>query len=192
MAKKTTNNTESIQTIIDTEAEKTNINLKDTSRDNPAIHDNVYIKVKSNVIGELIYVNVRDGEEFRWHRAGEVLSMPMGALRAMRTSQVNFFRNQWVIILGVDTSMNSECTAKPADIYKALGIVSHYQNIVEPADYEAIISWKPDEVEQRIALMTQSGKDNLAVAIKAYVDNGMLYDLRLIRAFSAALGLDLA
>jgi len=192
MARKNTNNTESIQAIIDTEAEKTTINLKDTSRDNPPIHDHVYIKVKSNVIGELIYVNPRDGEEFRWHRAGEVLSLPMSALRAMRASQAAFFQNQWIIILGVDTFMSSECTAKPADIYKVLGIIGYYQNIVEPADYETILSWKPAEVEQRVALMTKSGKDNLAVAIKAYVDNGMLYDLRLIRAFYAVLGLELA
>lgn len=175
--------------MISEESEPIKINLKDTTQ-NARIEDHILIKVKSNVFGALVYRNQKSGEETKWSMCGEVQTMTMGDLRAMKANQISFFANQWIIILGVDDG--SECNVKPADIYRALGITRYYENVVDPSNFESVCNWSVNEIEQNVSLLSEGAKMNLAIALNEFIKSGALDSVRKVKAFEKALGCSLA
>lgn len=177
-----------IHEFISEDNEKIKLNLKDTT--NNRIEDTVLLKVKSNVMGTLVYRNSRTGEETVWEKCGEAQTLTMGDLRAMKATQPSFFTNQWIVISNIEESLNTNI--KIADIYKALGITKHYSNLVEPSDYDTICSWSEAQIEEKIALMSDDAKRNLAIAVNEYIKSGILDSVRKIKAFEKALGCELS
>jgi len=175
--------------VISSENETADIDFKDTTP-GIKIDDNVLIKVKSNVFGQLVYRNFQTGDRIEWAMCGEAQDVTMADLRAMKASQAAFFRNQWVIILGVAES--SECQARPADIYRALGIVKYYENLVDPSNFNDLCSWPENEIAERVSLLTPGAQENLTIALNEYVKRGALDSVRRIRAFEKALGCKLS
>jgi len=186
---KTTSAKKKLANVISEDNEVTKLNLKETTQ-NIRIEDHILIRVKSNVFGTLIYRNQKNGEETRWSMCGEIQTMTMGDLRAMKANQISFFSNQWIIILGVDDS--SECTAKPADIYKALAITKYYENLVEPSNFIEVCNWSVDEIASKVSLLTDGAKINLVAALNEYINTGLLDSVKKVKAFEKALGCDLA
>ena len=186
---KTTSAKKKLANLISEDNEVTKLNLKETTQ-NIRIEDHILIRVKSNVFGTLIYRNQKNGEETRWSMCGEIQTMTMGDLRAMKANQISFFSNQWIIILGVDDS--SECTAKPADIYKALAITKYYENLVEPSNFIEVCNWSVDEIASKVSLLTDGAKINLVAALNEYINTGLLDSVKKVKAFEKALGCDLA
>ena len=164
------------------------LDLNDVTAD-VKIDDSTLIKVKSNTFGELIYINSRTQETTVWSMCGEVQTMTMGDLRAMKANQIAFFENQWIVILGVED--NSTCKAKPADIYKILGIGKYYKNLVEPSDFNEICGWDESEMEERVSFLSDGAKNNLIVALNEYVEKGILDSVKKIKAFEKALNCEL-
>lgn len=174
--------------IISNDNEVANINFKNTTS-SVKIDDNAQIKVKSLFFGELIYQNGRTKEITKWGKAGETQLMSMSDLRAMKAEQIAFFKNQWVIILGV--ADGSDCSATPADICKSLIITKYYENFVEPTNYDVICSWNLSDIPEKISLMSDGSKENLVVALNGYIESGALDSMKKIRAFEDALGCEL-
>lgn len=166
-------------------SEKANLDLKTTAVTS-RIDDGVLVKVKSTYFGKLYFRNKKTGEAVEWDRAGEIQIMSMGDLRSMKAEQSVFFKNQWVVILGVADGSDSKATC--ADIYKALVITKYYENYIEPTDYKAICSLSEQEIAERVAMLSAGGKENLLVALNEYIKNGVLDSVRKIRAFENALG----
>lgn len=150
------------------------------------IDDSVLVKVKSTYFGRLFYRNKKTGESTEWLRAGDIQIVSMGDLRAMKATQVAFFKNQWLVILGL--ADGSECQATCADIYKALVITQYYQNYIEPTNVSAICSWNEKEIAERVAMMSAGAQENLVVTLNECIKNGALDSIRSIRAFENALG----
>ena len=146
------------------------------------IDDSVLVKVKSTYF----YRNKKTGESTEWLRAGDIQIVSMGDLRAMKATQVAFFKNQWLVILGV--ADGSECEATCADIYKALVITQYYQNYIEPTNVSVICSWNEKEIAERVAMMSAGAQENLVVTLNECIKNGALDSIRSIRAFENALG----
>lgn len=168
--------------------EKAKLNLKDFTV-NTRIEDTVLIRVKSNVVGGLTYKNTRTGETTRWNKCGEIQVLTMGDLREMKAMQSSFFINQWIVILGIEEGFN--CNATMADIYRSLGIIKYYENLVEPSDFESICKWSEEQIKEKTANMTEDAKSNLAIAINEYIKNGTLDSVKKIKAFEDALGCEL-
>lgn len=188
MVKKNSTTADLSDIIADTN--ETVVAVKTTSvSSNVKIDDSTLIRVKSNVFGQLIYVNAKTGDSTIWNKAGEVQTMTINDLRAMKSNQSTFFANQWIVILGVDN--DEETKVSPADIYKALGIIGYYKNIVDPSNFEVVCGWTKEEITSNIKLMTESAKVNLVVALNEYISRGVLESLSKIRAFERALGCEL-
>ena len=113
----------------------------------------------------------------------------MGDLREMKAMQSSFFINQWIVILGIEEGFN--CNATLADIYRSLGIIKYYENLVEPSDFESICKWSEEQIKEKTANMTEDAKSNLAIAINEYIKNGTLDSVKKIKAFEDALGCEL-
>jgi len=165
------------------------INLKKVSDGAVKIDDHAVINVKSNVFGQLGYTNKRSGAKTSWPRCGSVQPMSFGELRDMKASDIAFFENQWIIIVGFADEHAEKYTT--ADIYKALYITHYYKNLVEPSDYIEICSWSPNEIREKVALMSSAAKSNLVVALNTYIEKGILDSLKAIKTFEEVLGCDL-
>lgn len=166
------------------------IDLAKTSAGTVRIDDTALINVKSNVFGELIFVDPVTKAKVRWGQCGEVLQLPLAMLRNMKNGAVKFFTNQLVIITGF-ADENAE-KYEVADIYKALYISQYYKDILDPTDYGDICSWSPAVIKQKVPMLSKGAKGKLVVALNTYIEKGILDSLKAIKTFEEVLGCDLA
>lgn len=185
------NNTvpEVLADVIVSEGTCEKLDLSKTTDGQIRLDDSVSVDVKSNVFGKLTYIDKKTQDEVVWNRCGESNPMTIGMLRSMKATQVNFFKNQWIIITGFADGNDNEYTT--ADIYKALMIGQYYQDLIEPSDYQTVCSWTPEEIKKKVSLMSAEAKVNLAVALNTYIEKGILDSLKRIKAFEEVLGCEL-
>lgn len=153
------------------------------------LDDSVLITVKSNVFGELLYINSRTGDKFTWSGCGDVQDLSVGDIRAMKGTQRAFFENQWIILTGVDEPGYEDVSAE--EIYKILMLSQYYKNIVDPDNYTAIFSWDLPKMKEAVNSMSSASKMNLVVAANTCIANGTLDSLKKIRALEECLGCEL-
>ena len=165
--------------------EKAKLDLKNSSG-TVRIDDSVLVKVKSTYFGKLFYRNKKTGEATEWEKAGDIQIMSIGDLRAMKAEQVAFFKNGWIVILGVADGSNSNATC--ADIYKALVITKYYENYIEPTDFKTLCSLSEREIAERVGMLSAGAKENLLIALNEYIKCGVLDSVKKIKAFESALG----
>lgn len=170
--------------------EPTTIDLTKTSAGTVRIDDTALINVKSNVFGELIFVDPVTKAKVRWVQCGEVLQLPLAMLRNMKNGAIKFFTNQLVIITGF-ADENAE-RYEVADIYKALYISQYYKDVLDPTDYGDICSWSPAVIKQKVPMLSKGAKGKLVVALNTYIEKGVLDSLKAIKTFEEVLGCDLA
>jgi|GEM_PF-516183 len=173
--------------LIATDSKPAKLNL-DIATQGIKIPDDTPIEVKSNCFGELMFKG-RDGK-ISWSKCGEVQTLTMKELRDIKSTAHKFFEHQWIVPIGVSSDSTSK--AKPADIYKSLGILKWYKNLVEPSDFKGICNWDIATIHARIKLLSKGVKENLIVALNAYIVSGVLDSRKKIKAFEEALGVELA
>ena len=188
-ARKTTSKTVDLSNVI-TEGTDTRVDFTNTSADTSAvIPDSALINVRSNIFGILTFKSARNGEMIVWNNCGEVQQVTMATLRVIKTENINFFKEQWLLPLGF-ADENAE-KFKPADIYKQLYIQQYYKNYIDPSDYATLCAMTPAQIKETVALMSEGARLNLIVALNTYIENGVLDSLKAIKAFEEALGCDL-
>lgn len=165
------------------------IDFNDVSPTPVRIDDSAIVNVRSNVFGELIFIDPVTNEKMKWEHCGEILPLQFITLRHMKTGAAKFFANQLIVITGFADDNADKYT--PADIYKALFITQYYKNFLDPANYDDICSWTPDDIKQKISMLTTGAKGKLVVALNTYIEKGILDSLKAIKAFEEALGCDL-
>lgn len=153
------------------------------------ISEDTLVKVKSGFYGKLYYKNLVTGERVVWENQGEIQTMTVRELRAMRTQQPGFFKNQWLIIAGV--ADGERCKATPFDICKALVITEYYKNFIDPSNFDQVCDWSDAQIEENVALMSPGARENLIVALNQFIADGRLDSIKKIRTFEKALGCDL-
>lgn len=180
MAKNIKNEFESEETVV----------REAKPRKTVTISDDVFIKVQSCFNGRLYYRNPISGESIIWDNIGEVQTVSMRELRAMKSRNIGYFKNQWIIVLGV--ADGEECEATPADIYKTLIVGQYYTNFISPDSFKDVCSWDEKKIAERVPMLTNAAKENLIIALNGYIKSGQLDSIKRIRAFEKALGCELA
>lgn len=153
------------------------------------IGDNVLVRVKSGFYGKLCYRNTITNEMTIWEHIGDVQIMSMRDLREMKATQVSFFKNQWIILLGV--ADGEACEATPADLYRSLIVTQYYENFIDPTTFDKVCGWTVEEIEERVPMMSDGVKDNLCVALNEFIRDGRLDSIKKIKAFEKALDREL-
>lgn len=153
------------------------------------VPDTAMINVRSNVFGELFFVDPVTHEQISWTNCGEIQQLPLATLRHMKNGAIKFFTNQLIVITGFADENANKFDVE--DIYKTLYITQYYKNYFDPADAEEVCSWKPSEIAEKVSMYSQSTKMALVVALNTYIENGMLDSLKAIKAFEEALGCEL-
>ena len=169
--------------------ETTIIDLQKTTPGTIRLEDTALINVKSNVFGELIFVDPVTKAKVRWVQCGEVLQLPLAMLRNMKNGAIKFFTNQLVIITGF--ADDNADKYEVADIYKSLYISQYYKDILDPTDYDDICSWTPAVIRQKVPMLSKGAKGKLVVALNTYIEKGVLDSLKAIKTFEEVLGCDL-
>lgn len=187
--KKTSASVDMSDVVADECVKASDIDLKSTTQGAVKIDDSALINVRSNVFGELFYIDHITKERVSWPCCGAVQQLPMGMLRHMKLGAAKFFERQLVLIIGF-ADENAE-KYEVADIYKNLYITQYYQNILDPTNYDEICSWSPDEISEKVSMMPAATRAKLAVALNTYIEKGLMDSLRAIRAFEKALGCEL-
>ncbi len=162
---------------------------KRSGKKNVSLNDSTLIRVKSCFWGKLYYKNPTTGELIIWEKQGDIQIMSMGDLRAMKARQVAFFKNQWILILGVAEGEDEGIS--PDDIYNALIIKQYYQNYIDISHIEQVCRWSDKEITERIPLLSTAAKENLIIALNKCIANGTLDSIKKIKSFEDALGCDL-
>lgn len=152
------------------------------------IGDSVLIQVRSSFYGKLVYKNRKSGDTTVWEAPGDIQILSMRELREMKAEQVGFFKNQWLVIVGV--AEGERCKATPEDICRALAIAQYYTNYIDPTNSSEICDWSEKELESRIPLLSDKAKDNLIVAISGFIADGKIDSIRKIKTLSKVLGCD--
>lgn len=150
------------------------------------IEDGTLVKVKSTYPGALKFCNLKNGDSTRWEDAGDVQDMTMSDLRAMKATQVAFFKNRWILILGVTDGEDSSISA--ADICHALGVTKFYENYIEPTDVATVCSWTVKQIPERVAMLSSGAQENLVLTLNECIKDETLDSLKKIHAFEKALG----
>ena len=180
---------EELSKIIDVDTEIVKINF-DESAGETKISDEVRILVKSLVFGRL-YVKLKDGSTYEFSRPGETQEITIRELRELKATQQSFFSKQQLLILGVSPANPTECKATPADVYKCLGVDKFFRNYIDPTSFREVCFLNLDEIEMRAKLIAAQPKENLIIALRNYVEKGVLTDLKRIDCWEKNLGCEL-
>ena len=139
-------------------------------------NDHNYI-VRSNVYGELIYVNHKNGDITKWADYDDTQIMVGQDLADMRSGQVGFFDSNWVTILGDEDDED----ATIEDIYKGLHMEKYYTQYMNVANFTDVLSWSESEIRNKISTMSVNTKRALVVVLNELISNGRLDSIRKIR-----------
>lgn len=187
--KKTTTRDIDMSDVMTVDTEEQQVDFTKVSTGPVRIDDSALVNVKSNVLGELIFIDPVTKETMRWPQCGEVLPLPFATLRHMKTGAVKFFTNQMVIITGF-ADENAD-KYEPADIYRALYITQYYKDVLDPTNYDEICRWTPADIQRKVPLLSAGSKGKLVVALNTYIEKGILDSLKAIKTFEEVLGCDL-
>ena len=153
------------------------------------LDDSVLVRVQSNVHGQLVYDNPRSGSRTLWEHFGDIQSVPMGDLRAMKAAYRRFFEDNWVIVKGIDEPGYEDVT--PDDVYKALAVSQFYKGIIDPDRFDEFFRLDRQEMRRRIELLTEGAKLNLVVAANSAIRDGVLDSIRTVKTLEELLGCEL-
>lgn len=191
MEKKQNNKTTATQAEVQKEntikTEVTKVTKPTVKEIQARIKDDLGVTVESKFHGQLVYVNHKTGDECIWETVGEQQDLTVADLKEMKSNQLGFFKNQWLVITDVDDE-----DIRPSDVVQKINIGKYMSNVIDVEDTEAICSWSELEIANKVNLLTQGAKANLVIALNDYIESGKIDSLTIIKAFEKALECDLS
>ena len=154
--------------------------------------DDVLITVKSNIFGNLIYINHKTGDETRWESFGEVQPLSVGDLRAMKAKQLAFFKENWITIDGIEEADEEYQDVETEDIYNALQITKYYSDYLCPDNINEIFNWSVTDIKKKVPRMTKSVQESVLIRANELIKDGILDSISKVKALEEALDCDLA
>jgi hypothetical protein len=155
------------------------------------LDDNALLQIKSNIFGELIYINHKTGDEYKWSNFGEIRELYVSDLRAMKSNQSKFFSENWVVVVGIADTDEIYEDIGTDEIYDALQLTQYYKNFLCPEDLNEIFNWSVDDMKQKLPKMSRSIKETIGVRANELIQNGGLDSIAKVKALEEILGYSL-
>lgn len=187
----TTNKTTTTKAVTTTQTEE-KTTIKNITKNKLKLDDDVVISVKSNVFGELIYINHKTGDETKWEKMGQTQPLTVGDLRAMKAKQLTFFKENWITIDGIEDADANFENVEVDEIYDALQISQYYKDYICPDNLNVVFNWGVDEIKNKLPRMTKSVKESIAVRANELIKDGILDSISKLKALEEVLGCSLA
>lgn len=177
--------------INNNEEKEMKTETKIINKQNVKIGDDVILSVKSNVAGELIYINHKTGDETHWTEYGDVQTLKAGDIRAMKAKQPKFLTENWIAVEGIEDADDDYDNIDVFEILEALGILQYYKDNFYPQNINEVFNWKEEEMRNKIPSMPKTIKDTLIISANELISNGILDSMRKIKTLEEILGCEL-
>lgn len=155
------------------------------------LDDHISILVASNVFGLLTYVNHKSGDKYQWQKMGDVQNLYVSDLRAMKSNQVRFFEENWILIEGIADSDEEFNEVTDDDIYDALQITQYYKDRLCPKNIGEIFNWSNSDIKSKVPKMAQTAKESLVVRANELIKSGVLDSMSKVKALEEVLNCEL-
>lgn len=154
--------------------------------------DDTVISVESNVVGALIYINHKTGDEVRWDNFGETQTLSVGDLRAMKAKQLAFYKENWIVFEGIEDSSEEYEDIDVQDIYDVLQVSQYYKDYLCPNDLNEVFNWTTTEMRNKIPRMTKSVREAIAIRANELITEGILDSMSKVKTLEEILNCQLA
>jgi len=179
----TTNTTqESVQKTQPKKATaKTNTGAKTTQRKKRVKPDlNELVACRSVVDGGLTYKSKKSGTRVRWDNFGDEEYLEVGELVTMRSSDKKFLYEPWIIV-----------EDDQGDVIEFLGLKKMYEDMIGIDEIENLFKKSPKKISELLKKTPSGIKETVASKARKAIENGDLYDLRVIGVLEKELGVQL-
>ncbi|MDF2884226.1 MAG: hypothetical protein K0R54_4793 [Clostridiaceae bacterium] len=167
------------------------IETKTTSKRKIRLDDSVGISVASNVFGLLTYINHKTGDKYQWDKIGDVQTLYVSDIRAMKSNQQKFLEENWILIEGIADLDEAYEDVELDDIYEALQISHYYNNRLCPKNIGDIFNWSVADIKAKVPKMNTTVKESLAIRANELIKSGVLDSISKLKAFEEVLGCEL-
>lgn len=169
----TVNDNKKVETQIENIKEKQESNISETNtktrKQAVQIDRNEMIPCRSAVYGRLTYVSTRTGLMTVWNDFGTVEYVEYGELISMRASQPKFLTKPWIIVEDEEA------------VSTISGLKELYDEISKIGDdLEVFFKKNPKEIEDILNKVPNGTKALIASKAREMMENGTLYDVRVI------------
>jgi hypothetical protein len=181
------------QGFVKNETETINANnIKQVEKKKLKLDDSVSILVSSNVFGLLTYVNHKTGDKYQWSKMGEVQSLYVSDIRAMKSNQQRFLEENWILIEGIADKDEAYENVDLDDVYETLQISHYYNNRLCPKNIGDIFNWSATDIREKVPKMNSGVKESLVVRANELIKSGVLDSISKLKALEEVLGCELA
>lgn len=186
---KTVNTEKVVEKVNDIETKPVTKNI---TRKKLKLDDDVVLSIKSNVFGTLIYINHKTGDEIVWENIGDIQPLFVSDLRAMKAKQLQFFKENWITIEGIEDADTEFDDVETEEIYEALQINQYYKDYLCPDDLNKVFNWSVDEIKNKVPRMTRSIREAIAIRSNELIKSGILDSISKLKALEEVLQCELA
>ena len=167
----------------------TNIETVKKTKERLVMKDTDEVVVKSNVFGELIYINDRTGDQIIWENCNEEQVLSVRDIRDMKAKQHSFFKEGWISITDSPDVDFEEYTMK--EVYDALQIGRYYNDNLVSFNIDDIFVMSEDALRKKISTMSEGIKRSIVVRANEKIMDGSLDSLKKVKLLEEVLGCEL-
>ncbi|WP_395546716.1 MULTISPECIES: hypothetical protein [unclassified Lacrimispora] len=178
---------------VNTETEKgTHIKPQTQEKKRLKLDDNVSLLVASNRFGELIYINHKTGDKYTWENMGDVQSLYVSDIRAMKSNQRKFLEDNWILINGIADTSDEYVDVDVTEIYEALQISNYYKDFLCPSNLNDVFNWSVDDIRNKVSKMPVSTKETIAIRANELIKAGIIDSIAKVKVLEEVIGCELA
>lgn len=157
--------------VVEEEVKSPKVKATPTKRQ---LDNDTNIEVMNNTTGRYGYIG-RSGFAMEMSDYGDVLEIPFGELKRMRSEQKRHLEDAFIVILDEDA-------------VKELRYEKLYENIFNDTGLEELLS-NPDKLKKVITKMPVTMKQTVATVAKRKFKDGDLYDMRVKKVIEDSLNI---
>ncbi len=167
----------------------TNTEKVTKTKERLVLKDTDEVVVKSNVFGELIYINDRTGDQIVWENYGDEQVLSAKDIRDMKAKQQSFFKEGWISIIDSNCVNFDEYTLK--DVYDALQIGRYYADDLVSFDLDTVFTLSEDALRKKVTNMSNTVKRTVIIRANDKIKDGSLDSIKKVKMLEEVLGCEL-
>ncbi len=177
------------KSTVENNTNTTNTEKVTKPKEKLVLKDTDEVVVKSNVFGELIYINDRTGDQIVWENYGDEQVLSAKDIRDMKAKQQSFFKEGWISIIDSSCVNFDEYTLK--DVYDALQIGRYYADDLVSFDLDTVFTLSEDALKKKVANMSNTVKRTVIIRANDKIRDGSLDSIKKVKLLEEVLGCEL-
>ena len=163
---------------------------KKQKREVKTLPNHTEIILKSNMFGQLIFKNDKNGNRVQWNGLDDSQNLTVEDIRYMKSNQPAFFERNWLKLIGVDDEEYEDLSIE--QLYKLLGLSKFYKTKQFTDEFKKFIKLDSYGLGLKIDEMNHNEKSlfkNYVISLKSTQIQKLPYGV--IKTLNEKLGLEL-